>query len=101
MKCSVSSFVSMWSLGGWGEVWVRLFSRAMLAKELFGAGKEWLAGHKMVVIRVPIINVKAFYLLSAVLQICMAGHAVVIKKAPTGVLWPMGAIVRIEKGGIS
>jgi hypothetical protein len=30
----------MWSLGVWGEVWVRLFSRAMLAKELLDAGKE-------------------------------------------------------------
>lgn len=72
----------MWSLGVWGEVWFRLFSRAMLAKELFGAGKEWLAGHKMVVIRVPIINVKAFYLLSAVLQICMAGACSGDKKSP-------------------
>lgn len=63
-------------------MWVRLFSRAMLAKELLDAGKEWFAGHKMVVIRVPIINVKAFYLLSAVLQICMAGACIGDKKSP-------------------
>ena len=30
-----------------------------------------LARHAKVVIRAPIINVKAFYLLSAVLEICM------------------------------